>query len=483
MPKPPPPPKPPRPPKPKAPKRSALDPFARALAQNVRDAHGVDQASTLDMSEELGRPRGYVGTRNIALERALGTTGIPLGRFVEVSGWPGAGKSTILDQVFAQAQQEGGIAVLADTERGRDRKYMVNLGVRPESMVWIGGSTVESMFDEVETLVRTAASMSARAWVAALKRAGVKCSDPPTYKHEVFDPATKKQKNRRPIKVFTFAKWGREQAAVLLAWQKANGLHPSSVRDAPSRAALRPCVVYSDDPAEIKEAMTAWSDGEDHHLVQPADRPIVIGWDSVAGTPTEAELAGDARDQHVASAAKAIRRNLRRMVQLIDDEAIAFVLVNQRYEMIKTGGGFGTSNYKPSETYGGGGIKYHTTIRIEVDKVGDIFQRADDRKNNVPPLGQIVRIKVPKNKVADPFHKEEFGLVFGRGADNAWAVFNDLKARGIIRHASWSRFTDPTILGVNDKAWQGGWMGLSNLIAETSGLWERLKGIYMEGRA
>lgn len=476
--KPPPPPKPTaKPRKPPAPV-AAIDPLARMLATTVRTGHGIDQATTLDMSESLGEPRVYIGTRNIALERALGVPGVPAGRITEVSGWEGAGKSTILDQIFAQCQADGGLGVIADTERTRKRNYMMTLGVRPESLVWIGGQTVEVMFDQIETLVRNAAHLNATAWFEALVRAGFKCSKPQTYTHKVYEPHVKVDAKTKPVAQFAFNRWGREQAAALLQYQKANGLPESSVRDPESREALRPCVVFGDDPQERSAALKAWLDDGEHPLVQLADRPIVVGWDSVAGTPTEEELAGNARAMHVASSAKVIRRNLRRLVQLIDDEAIAFVLVNQRYERIQTGGM--PMRGPKSETYGGGGIKYHSTIRIEVDKVGNIM--APGYSQGDPPMGQIVKIKVPKNKVNDPYHTEEFGLIFGRGADNAWAIFEDLKNRGIVRvSGGWSRFTDPSILGAADKSFRG-WTELSNMMAEDPALWAKLKAIYHEGR-
>lgn len=460
---------------PKSPSRARagnIDPLARALASAVQTGHGADQASTLDMSEETARPRGFVGTRNIALDRALGCK-LPLGRITEVSGWPGAGKSTMLDQILAEVQADGGIAVLADTERTRNRDYMVQLGIDPASTVWIGGSTVEVMFDEIETLTRKLSHLNAVAWYEALKRAKVKVDKLKTYQHKVYDGVSD-----RAVASFQFAVWGRAQAAALMTYQQANKLAPSSVRDAVTRAKLRPCIVHTEDPAERKEALAAWNAGDAHPLVQPADRPVVIGWDSVAGTATEAEMEGDARKQHVATAAKVIRRNLRRLVQLIDDEAIGFVIVNQRYEKIQTGKP-GFSNGPKSETYGGGGIKYHTTVRIEATRVGFIYAPGADKKVDAP-MGQVVRIKVPKNKVNDPHHTEDYGLIYGRGADNAWAIYHDLLNRKIITTAGgWSKFADPS-LGIT-KAFHG-WTDLSNMMAENPDLWTSLSALYMQGR-
>jgi len=219
--------------------------------------------------------------------------------------------------------------------------------------------------------------------------------------------------------------------------------------------------------------------GRDTELAQAADRPIVIGWDSVAGTATEAELEGSARDVHPATAARVIRRNLRRLIQLIDDEAIAMVLVNQRYEKLPIGGRpmWG----KQSETYGGGGIKYHTTIRIEVDKCGDIYEKGG-RGSGIPPVGQEVMIKIPKNKLNDPFRVEKFGLIFGKGADDSWAIFDDLKDRGIIRvGGGWARFTDSNLLGDDDRSFRG-WTELREILDDNPKLAKTLTEIYLEGR-
>lgn len=472
------PPKPPskakKPPTPPKPEKISYDPFARTLAQTVADAHGVDQAATFDMSEELAAPRGFIGTRNIALERALGG-GIPLGRLTEISGWEGSGKSTMLDQLFAQCHVEGGIGAIADTERTRNRPYMRNLGVQDKALVWIGGKTCEMMFSQVETLAKKSAALNCVAWVEALRREKIKVPKPKERKHVIYSDEVDGNNRRKKLASFKFPVWGREQAAALLEFQKAHGLPAYGIRDTVSREVLRPCVLYGTD-SEQGEALAAWQAGDPHPMVEPADRPILIGWDSVAATATEAELDGDARDVHPASAARVIRLNFRRLIQLIDDEAIAFVLVNQRYQ--KFGRSWGGATL--SETYGGGGIKYHTTLRIEVKRREAIYNTAADKKARVPPIGQVVEIGVPKNKIESPFHTERFGLIFGHGADNAWAIYEDLKSRGIITQGgAWSKFAD-TSIGAGRSF--HGWQGLSNMMAADPALYDRLADLYLEGR-
>lgn len=474
-------------PRPKAFERPVVDPMAKALVTAVQTSHGMDHAASMAMAEEIGKPRGFVGTRNIAIDRAIASPGIPLGRITEISGWEGSGKSTCLDQIIAECQARGGVAMLADTERARDRPYMVRLGVQPDSMVWCLGRTVEQMFDEVQTFSLNIASMNAVAWVEALARAGVRVPTCSTYRHATYDPLEDpKKKNRKPMAVAVLARWGREQAAALLHWQRENGLTPSGVRDSFSRQILRPAVLFGSSD-EQKEALEYWDRGDYHPCVVPADRPVVVGWDSVGGTATEAELEGDARALHVAASAKVIKRNFRRLVQYLDDEAIAFVICNQRYEKIDTTYIPGAPKRKQSETYGGSAIKYHSGVRLELEKTGRFWITNSAKEAGEPPIGQVTRVKVVKNKVGVPDRVEEYGLVYGRGADNAWAIYTDLKAQGVISPAGgWSKFTNPSILGDQpggDKNWRAGWMGLSDMMADRESyptLWEKLSALYLE---
>jgi RecA/RadA recombinase len=481
--------KPPAPPKPRTvshrKKEIKFDPLARTLAKTLRDSHGT--GATYDMSEEMGKPRGYVGTRNIALERALGVPGIPLGRVTEISGWEGAGKSTMLDQIFAECQAQGGTAALADIERARFRSYMFKLGVT-DQLIDIQGKTIEEMFSEAETLIRKSAHENCLAWCESLNNAGIKVAKPPLYDYLVPNPEDPKDPKKSLAK-HKLVKWGRQQAAALMEWQKANGIPAYGIRDSVSRERLRPATFHT-PPEDFEwlgtpeDARKAWQAGEEHPLAIMADRPLIIGWDSVAGTASHAEMEANAFQSkgQPADAARVIKYNFRRLIASFAEEAVAFVLVNQRYKKIMEGGR-GRKHHGPtSETYGGGGIKYHATIRIELDKVGDFWERASDKESKLPPIGQVVRIRVPKNKVESPFHVENYGLTYGRGCDNAWAIYHDLKARGIIRvGGGWSSFPDKSIMGSNDSKWHG-WMGLANLCVKYPALYPTLHAIYMEGR-
>lgn len=478
--------------KPKAPKTLAkpkVDPHLAALAQTLQSGHGHDRSAIMALAEDIGQPRGFIGTRNIAIDRAVGNRGgLPMGRMIEISGWEHSGKSTCLDQTIAQCQAMGGIAMLADTEEARDRPYMLALGVQPSALVWALGGSVEEMFNQVETFARNIAHLNTIAWVEALRRAGYRCPDPPMEAHQTYDGRHKDGKgNRKKLAQFNFALWGRAQAACLLEYQKANDLVLSGMRDSATREQLRPVVLSGDDD-ERADALDCWLREEEHPHAVTADRPVVIGWDSVAGTASEKELEGDAYTVTVAEAAKAIKRNFRRLTMLLSNEAICFILCNQRYEVIEMGGPPRPGNApKKSKTYGGSGIPYHMSVRIALERRAQIWRTDSDKKAGVPPMGGVIKLRMEKNKVGGTTYRtEEYGLVHGRGCDNAYALFHDLSSRGIIMQAGgWYRFTDTSIMDSEpggNKNWRAGWMGLSDLMADPQypGLWSRLHQIYMD---
>jgi len=469
-------------PPPKKPKRPSKDAMAHLLARSVQDAHGEDQAATFDQSEDLGSPRGYIGTRNIALDRVLGTR-LPLGRVVEFFGLNASGKSTAADQVGSQCQAEGGLYGVADTERNRSRSYMRELGVNDMSTVWIGGRTVEEFFEQLETIARTTASLNLMAWKIALDLAGFKTANLPIYAYNVYDPFIPKKDRKKPIKKFMLYTWSMEHAVALKKYQIANGLNPSGVRDEVTRNHLKPVVLYTGDGSawsdqdtrkrELRDAITTFREtGEVGDLpCHYADRPTVIAWDSVGGTPTKVESEESAADLHVGLHARAIKQNLRRLIQILDDAAILLVAVNQVYHMIGQQGHGGPK----MNTFGGEGLKFHSCIRVEFKKIG-VIKLPDDAI-----IGQIVNIRVVKNKLAPPFREEQFGLIFGRGADNAWAIYYDLNKRGIIKAGGgWSWFEDPSIQDRVASKFRG-WMALANMMANDGDLYDLLAGIYMEG--
>lgn len=469
------------PPPPKPPTGHIGSLLAASLAGDVRAGHGPTAANTLDATENLGDPRGYIPWGNIALRRAVGVD-FPLGRIVEVSGFEDVGKSTFLDQLLASAQKQPGIAALADIEKTRRRDHMVALGVIPENLIWVSGNTVEAMFEQWETIIRRQIHHNNVAWAEALTRANVKVGALPTTVYSVFDHHNT-SKTRKPVAKWNLVGWSTSARAGLMQYQEREGLKVTGVRDRATCAKLRPCIVLAEPgSADHAEAVANWGGRVDDPRVQSADLPMVLGWDSVGGTATERELEGSARDVSPAAAAKVIRLNLRRLVQLIDDAAIGCFFVNQRYQNLNMAY---EDRFKPSdESYGGGGLKFHTSVRIKAERRANIFASAAAKEAREPPIGHEVLLDVVKNKFGGSHRKATCGLIYGRGFVDAYALFADFVEAGVIRSSGgWYAFTDPTILGslgTKDKSWQGGWAGLEDLMNETPGLEGKLKAIYLE---
>jgi len=134
--------------------------------------------------------------------------------------------------------------------------------------------------------------------------------------------------------------------------------------------------------------------------------PIGIVWDSLGGTPTKAELEGDADDKFMATAAKVIKQNLRRLTQLFSEEKVVFFIVNQLYN--KIGVMFG----KKTESYGGDAIKYHSQLRFELINIKTLSMQEGREKSNI---GQITKFDLQKTDFGMPFQSIDLEMLWGYG--------------------------------------------------------------------
>lgn len=483
------PPTPPAPPKP--PPVLTYNPYARALADSVREAHGEGSADTLDRSEDVGTPRCWMDWGNIAFRRVTGND-FPLGRMVEFTGDENVGKSTAADQMLAHVQtHSGGLGVLADVERARDRNYMTDLGIQPSGLIWVQARTAEAIFDEIETICRLAAHYSTKAWVDALVRAGAKLKDVPTEVYEVFDPLDR-SKNRKATAKWSLLRWSPSCRAALVEFQRANGLSPTGVRDTATAAILRPVVVHPPPPdsdydpkAWEADALANWSMSVPDPRCQPADAPILMVWDSVGMTATEQELQGSARDSHPATAARVIGQNARRLTQFMDDAAVGLVFTNQEYEVIEMGGPPRPGRGGQKTQYGGQKLKHAKSQHLHLHRGRDIYRTSSAKEQGEPPMGHEVYVTCKKNRYGPRGRRAVYGLIYGRGAVDAYTIFYDLRERGIIRTAgAWSSFVDPTVMpecGVDAKSWQSTWQGFEELISDNDALNDKVRALYLEG--
>ena len=151
---------------------------------------------------------------------------------------------------------------------------------------------------------------------------------------------------------------------------------------------------------------------------------IVI--DSVAALVPEAEINGDMGDTHVGLQARLMSQALRKLTGAIHKSMASVIFINQLRAKI---GGMG---YGPNEvTTGGNALKFYATQRVEVRYKGKIMD-GEER------LGNQVRAKVVKNKLAPPFREVEFEIIFGRGISREGELIEIGSAMNIVdKSGSW----------------------------------------------
>ena len=159
----------------------------------------------------------------------------------------------------------------------------------------------------------------------------------------------------------------------------------------------------------------------------------VIVLDSVAALVPKAELDGEMGDSHMGLQARLMSQALRKLTGTVSRSNTCVIFINQIRE--KIGIMFGN----PETTPGGRALKFYSSQRLEIRRITTI-------KNGTDPVGNRVRVKVVKNKVAPPFKMAEFDIMYGQGISYIGDVL-DLAVTGDIvqKMGAWYAYKDEKI--------------------------------------
>jgi len=156
----------------------------------------------------------------------------------------------------------------------------------------------------------------------------------------------------------------------------------------------------------------------------------VIVVDSVAALVPRKELEGDMGDSHVGLQARLMSQAMRKLTGVISKSKTSVIFINQIRE--KIGVMFGS----PETTPGGRALKFYCSCRIDVRRIGQLKEGED-------VVGQRVKAKVVKNKVAPPFRVAEFDMMHSGGISYEGDVLDlALAAKLVVRSGAWFRYGD-----------------------------------------